>query len=529
MKRLSQLLAFALGGVVSLALLQSLSACAQGQGFAVNFDPHITFSTIDASGKKESDRFYAALDKYSNNPGETVERDHFRDAFRYVRTNYVSEVNDSSVIDAAIKGVNDLKPTEHGTDPAVLVEAALDSMISSLDPHSQYLSPDELKERRVFASGEFGGLGIQVTMEDGLVKVISPIEGTPADRAGIKAGDFISHLDGDPIKDMALSDAVKIMRGRVGTKIRITIIREGVKSFDVSITRAVIHVRSVRWRVEKNIGYIRVSSFTEQTEPGLKEAFAEIKKESGGNIKGYVLDLRNNPGGLLDQAVILSDMFLDKGEVVSIRPRKKDYSRSYMAEYGDMSDGKPLVVLINEGSASASEIVAGALKDNARAAIMGRRSFGKGSVQTIQQLPLKGALQLTTALYYFPSGKSIQALGVLPDIVIDIPSDDNSGKKQKTKTSDSKNKDDNTANNTKEGDGQEKHILREADLPGSIHAQSNDANKSAAHLDIGSCPGAGIDKKDKELGCAIAYINSSSTDAFLANMGGSVKSESPAM
>ncbi|MDH5773067.1 MAG: PDZ domain-containing protein, partial [Rhodospirillaceae bacterium] len=196
MKRLSQLLAFALGGVISIALLQSLSACAQGQGIAVNFDPHITFSSIDVSGKKEADRFYATLDKYSNNLNETTERDHFRDAFRHVRANYVATLDDAEIIDAAIKGIDDLKSAQHSTEPAALVEAALDSMLASLDPHSQYLSPDELKERRVFASGEFGGLGIQVTMEDGLVKVIAPIEDTPADRAGIKAGDLISHLDG---------------------------------------------------------------------------------------------------------------------------------------------------------------------------------------------------------------------------------------------------------------------------------------------------------------------------------------------
>ncbi|MDH5188531.1 MAG: S41 family peptidase [Rhodospirillaceae bacterium] len=523
MKRLSQLLAFALGGVISIALLQSLSACAQGQGLAVSFDPHLTFSSIDTAGKKEADRFYATMDKYSDNLSETTERDHFRDAFRRVRSNYVAAVSDDVLVDAAIKGIDDLKPTEHSTKPAVLVEAALDSMLSSLDPHSQYLSPDELKERRVFASGEFGGLGIQVTMEDGFVKVIAPIEDTPADRAGIKAGDLISHLNGNSIKDLTLSDAVKIMRGRVGTKINITIIREGANPFDVSITRAVIHVRSVRWRVEKNIGYIRVSSFTEQTEPGLKEAFAALKKESGSAIKGYVLDLRNNPGGLLDQAVILSDMFLDEGEIVSIRPRRADYSRAYMAEHGDMADGKPLVVLINEGSASASEIVAGALKDNYRAAIMGRRSFGKGSVQTIQQLPLKGALQLTTALYYFPSGKSIQALGVLPDIVIDLPPNKDQDINQKSQTTKKEG-----ANGDK-AKTQTQHILREADLPGSINAQGKDAKKSVAHLDISSCPGGGIDEKDKELGCAIAYINSSSADAFLVKMGGSVKSEAPAM
>ena len=514
MKRLPQLLAFALGGVISLVLLQSLSACSEGPGLAVRFDPHITFTTVDAAGTKEASRFYETLDKYSNSPDDKRDQDHFRDAFRHVRANYVREVNDASLIDAAIKGVNKLEPKDGAVEPGLLVEAALDEMLSSLDPHSQYLSPDELKERRVFASGEFGGLGIQVTMEDGLVKVIAPIEGTPADKAGMLAGDLISHLDNSSIKELTLSDAVKIMRGRVGTKIKLRVIREGVDPFDVTITRAVIHVRSVRWRVEKDIGYIRVSSFTEQTEPGLIDAFEKIKNESGDDIKGYVLDLRNNPGGLLDQAVIVSDMFLDDGEIVSIRPRRTDYARSYSAEHGDMAEGKPVVVLVNEGSASASEIVAGALKDNIRAAIMGRRSFGKGSVQTIQQLPVKGALQLTTALYYFPSGKSIQALGVEPDIIIDLPPVEKSTEAKEAET------------DKAEKDSKEKsaaRILREADLPGSINAQRQstkvqNSKTKAAHLSINSCPEAGAEGKDRELGCAIAYINSSSAAAFLAKM-----------
>ena len=514
MKRLSQLLAFALGGVISLTLLQSLSACSEGSDLARKIDSHMALTTIDVAGAKEASRFYDTLDRYSNSPDDKRDQDHFRDAFRHVRANYVSEVNDAVLIDAAIDGVNKIESKKDGgVAPGLLVEAALDSMLSSLDPHSQYLSPDELKERRVFASGEFGGLGIQVTMEDGLVKVIAPIEDTPADRAGMKAGDLISHLDGNSIKDFTLSDAVKIMRGRVGTKINITVIREDIDPFDILITRAVIHVRSVKWRVEKNIGYIRVSSFTEQTEPGLIDAFEKIKIKGGNKIKGYVLDLRNNPGGLLDQAVIVSDMFLDDGEIVSIRPRRTDYARSYSAEYGDAAGGKPVVVLVNEGSASASEIVAGALKDNVRAVIMGRRSFGKGSVQTIQQLPVKGALQLTTALYYFPSGKSIQALGVQPDIVIDIPPAEQSAPAQKAK-------DDN-----KEGENEtEGHIIREADLPGSINAQNQNTKTQSskmgvAHLPINSCPAAGTEGKDKELGCAIAYINSSSAAAFLAKIG----------
>lgn len=506
MKRLPQLMAFALGGLLSVVLLQSLSACSENNELAVSFLPHISFATVDAAGKKEADRFYAAFESYSTDPNNERERDHFRDAYRHVRASYVRDVDDVSLINAAIKGVDELKPTPAGIKPDVLVEAALDAMLSSLDPHSQYLSPDELKERRVFASGEFGGLGIQVTMEDGLVKVIAPIEDTPADKKGIKSGDLISHLDGNSIKDFTLSDAVKKMRGRVGTKIRLSIIRKGVDPFDVTIIRAIIHVRSVKWRVEKNIGYIRVSSFTEQTEPGLMDAFKNIKAEAGKKIKGYVLDLRNNPGGLLDQSIIVSDMFLDDGEIVSIRPRRNDYSRSYSAEQGDMTGGKPIVVLVNEGSASASEIVAGALKDNLRATIMGRRSFGKGSVQTIQQLPLKGALQLTTALYYFPSGRSIQALGVEPDIIIDLPPASEEEKAAEVE----KNQDD---------DDEKLRILREADLPGSINPQSKNSKLNSAHLDFNSCPKAGTEGKDRELGCAIAYINSSSAAAFLEKIG----------
>lgn len=528
MKRFPQLMAFALGGVLAITVMQSLSGCSDSATLSrlVNH-PTMALTSIDRSGAREMDRFFSVYDVYTNAPVNTRSRDHFRDAYRHVRANYVRPVADAKLIDAAIKGVNEMQPKANAENPEKLVEAALDSMLSSLDPHSEYLSPDELKERRVFASGKFGGLGIQVTMEDGLVKVIAPIEDTPADRAGLKAGDLISHLDGKKIEGMELSDAVKVMRGRVGARILLSIIRKGVEPFDVSIKRAIIQVASVRWRLEKDIGYIRITSFTEQTEPGLLRAFGELNKEAGANLKGYVLDLRNNPGGLLDQAIIVSDFFLDQGEIVSIRPRNTDYSHAYDAERGDVAQGLPVVVLINEGSASASEIVAGALKDNSRAKIMGRRSFGKGSVQTIQQLPVEGALQLTTALYHFPSGRSIQARGVVPDIQLDLPEVIHEPDSATAKVDEGGAGDDGAAQSPDEE--AQRTFTREVDLPGAISALGKGQRDSETRLNLDTCPEAGIEGKDLELGCAIAYIHAGSAKNFLAAVGAAIHAAGPEM
>ena len=327
--------------------------------------------------------------------------DLFGDIFERIRVQYVEEV-----------------------DEADLIEAAIDGMLSSLDPHSSYLSPDDAADMRVQTRGEFGGLGIEVTQDEGYVKVVSPIDGTPADAAGIEAGDYITHVDGDSVLGLGLDEAVDLMRGPVGSEIIITVVREGVDApFDVSIIRDTIKLTAVRTRVEGKTIVLRVTTFNAQTYPNLADGLAKHIEELGGleNIDGVVVDLRNNPGGLLDQAIKVSDAFLDKGEIVSTRGRDPQDGERYNATPGDLAEGKPIVVLINGGSASASEIVAGALQDHRRAIIVGTKSFGKGSVQTVMPLRGEGAMRLTTARYYTPSGRSIQALGVSPDIVVAQP------------------------------------------------------------------------------------------------------------
>lgn len=305
-------------------------------------------------------------------------------------------------------------------EESALIQAAIEGMLTSLDPHSTYLTAEEFEDMQVQTSGKFGGLGIEVTMEEGLIKVVSPIDDTPAARAGILAGDLIVAIDGEPIQGLSLGDAVDMMRGPVNTPITISVRREGVrKLFDVEIVRDVITILSVRSRQEGNIGYIRISTFNEQTHDSLAKSIEKIESELGANnIKGYVLDLRNNPGGLLDQAIAVTDAFLDRGEIVSTRGRHAEETRRHNARVGDLSAGKPVIVLVNGGSASASEIVAGALQDHGRATILGTRSFGKGSVQTIIPLGTNGALRLTTARYFTPSGRSIQAKGIDPDIEV---------------------------------------------------------------------------------------------------------------
>lgn len=336
-----------------------------------------------ASGSKSSDT-YRQLSLF----GEVFER---------VRAEYVEPVTDEALIEAAING-----------------------MLASLDPHSSFMNAKGFKDMQSQTRGEFGGLGIEVSMENGLVKVVSPIDDTPAYRAGLKPGDFITHLNGEGVLGMTLNEAVDKMRGQVGTPIKITIRRDGTPDpFDVTLTRAVIKVESVRGRLEGgDIAVIRISSFTEQTTSGLQRQYQKLAEQAGGKLKGMVLDLRNNPGGLLDQAVSVSDFFLDKGEIVSTRSRKAEDVVRFNAKGADETKGMPVVVLINGGSASASEIVAGALQDHRRAIIMGTRSFGKGSVQTIMPLGQQGAMRLTTARYYTPSGRSIQQKGIDPDIEV---------------------------------------------------------------------------------------------------------------
>ncbi|MCB1425578.1 MAG: S41 family peptidase [Zhengella sp.] len=308
-------------------------------------------------------------------------------------------------------------------DEKKLVESAINGMLTSLDPHSSYLNADDAKDMRVQTKGEFGGLGIEVTMENELVKVITPIDDTPAMRAGVLAGDLIAEIDGEEVRGLSLADAVDRMRGEVNTPIELTILREGAdKPLKIKIVRDVIKVKAVKDRIEEDVGYLKITSFTEKTFGDLQDAITRIKKElPDDKLKGYVLDLRLNPGGLLDQAVAVSDAFLDKGEIVRTKGREERNIDLYTARAGDLTNGKPVIVLINGGSASASEIVAGALQDHRRATVLGTRSFGKGSVQTIIPLQENGALRLTTALYYTPSGKSIQGAGINPDIEVAQP------------------------------------------------------------------------------------------------------------
>jgi len=325
----------------------------------------------------------------------------FGDIFDRIRAKYVEDVDDAKLIEAAING-----------------------MLTSLDPHSSYLSPDDADDMRIQTRGAFGGLGIEVTQEDGFVKVITPIDETPAAKAGVEPGDFITHVDGEGLLGLTLDGAVQLMRGPVGSKIVITIVREDEpEPFDITIIRDTIKLTAVRDRSIGQTIVMRVSTFNDQTYPNLKDGITKQIEAAGGinNINGFVVDLRNNPGGLLNQAIMVSDAFLEKGEIVSTRGRDPATGDRWNARSGDLAQGKPIVVLINGGSASASEIVAGALQDHHRAIVVGTKSFGKGSVQTIMPLPDNGAMRLTTARYYTPSGRSIQSLGVSPNIIVEQP------------------------------------------------------------------------------------------------------------
>jgi carboxyl-terminal processing protease len=384
--------------------------------------------------------------------------DLFSDAFERVRENYVRPVEDSELVNAAIEG-----------------------MVSNLDPHSSYMDPKAYADMQIQTKGEFGGVGIEVTMEDGLIKVISPIDNTPAAKAGLKPGDYIAAIDGTSIQGMELNDAIDKMRGPEGSKVTLTVLRTGDKKpFDVTLMRAIVQVDNVRSRREGDIGYIRLPGFNEETASGLEKAIRDLKKQIGPGIKGYVIDLRNNPGGLLDQAIQVSDDFLNSGEIVSTRGRHPEDTQRYDAKSGDITDGKPVVVLVNAGTASAAEIVSGALQDHKRATIVGMTSFGKGSVQTI--IPLGeggGALRLTTARYYTPSGHSIQAQGIIPDIAV-AQGDENQTPK----------------------------IARpsEADLPG--HLQGDGAKKAAQPV-IHAAPGKKYD--DFQLSYALDLLHGKMT------------------
>ena len=386
----------------------------------------------------------------------------FGDVFERVRQDYVEE------------------PEE-----ADLVEAAINGMLTSLDPHSSYMDPRSFRDMQVQTRGEFGGLGIEVTMEDGLVKVVAPIDDTPAFDAGVMANDLITHIDGEQVQGMTLSQAVEMMRGPVDSDVTLRIQRgNAADTIEVTITRDIIRVRPVRARVEDDIGYLRVTSFNEQTFANLRSAVEELTDEIGEDrLQGFVIDMRNNPGGLLDQAIMISDAFLDRGEIVSTRGRDPEETQRFSAKSGDLTDGLPLVVLINGGSASASEIVAGALQDHERATLIGSRSFGKGSVQTIIPLGGNGALRLTTAKYYTPSGRSIQARGIDPDIVVlqEIPED---------------------LRGRDETQG-------EAGLRGHLSGEDEEAAGSSAYVPTDQ-------EEDKQLLAALAFLRGEQLDAFLS-------------
>ena len=382
----------------------------------------------------------------------------FGEVYERVRSEYVEKISDKDLIEAAING-----------------------MLQSLDPHSSYLNADSFTEMKIQTKGEFGGLGIEVTMENGLVKVVSPIDDTPAAKAGIQSGDYISHIDEEAVMGLTLSEAVDKMRGPVNTELKITVIREGQEAFDLSLKRAIIKVTSIKAKIEDDVAYIRITSFTQKTFKNLVKEYNKLSLEMKDNLKGLVLDLRNNPGGLLDQAVSVSNAFLERGEIVSTRGRDNKGEQRYNASKGDITNGLPIVVLINGGSASASEIVAGALQDHKRGILMGTQTFGKGSVQTIIPVTSKGAVRLTTARYFTPSGNSIQAKGISPDIYVpqsklEILENNNSRREADLRGAlDSENKQDNNKNinNDKDNTINDYQLNRAIELIRSINVYEN--------------------------------------------------------
>ncbi|MBI4967114.1 MAG: S41 family peptidase [Rhodospirillales bacterium] len=457
-----------------------------GLGLAFLVGAGVASCTASADGQsRDLARFITLYDYYVDPTALAEEKrtqmDLFRGVARRVQTAYVSPTDPKQLVDHAIRAVEELKPAPGSTPPNKLVETGLNAMLASLDPHSSLLTPEQYRDMAASTKGEFGGLGIEIAQENELIKVVAPIDDTPAAKAGLKPGDFITHVDDTPIKGMAIAQAVKRLRGPPNSSVRVTILRGEAAPFVVTLVRAIIVVKPVRARLEGEIGYIRLTSFNEHADEALKAAVADLERQAGARIKGYVLDLRNNAGGLLDQAVKISDAFLEAGEVVSIKSRRSGEER-HKAGPGDLARGKPVVVLINAGSASASEIVAGAIQDHRRGTVIGVTSFGKGSVQTIMPLDQGYALKLTTALYYTPSGRSIQARGIEPDLVV-------------------------------AGDPAE--VKREADLTHSLPASAAVVRKPPPSLPESACPNVG-DGKDKLLGCGVALAASGNLDRFLA-------------
>ncbi len=468
----------------------SLTGCSGGTPMARVFNGFDVSFSKSYENTPEFQQFRQAYNELTSNNGTRAQQfKHFSDAYHRIRADYVHETQDGPLIAAALEGLKKIEARPGSVPPVQATEAALDSILESLDPHSSYLNPQEYQDSKVITHGEFGGLGIEVNMDKDrkVIRVISPISDTPAYRAGLKAGDLITHVDGDPILGMAFLDAVRRLRGRPRTDVRLTIERESQpRPFQVTITRDIIHIQPVKWATEGNIGIVRVTHFISSSAEALEDAMTAIRQKLGGRVDGIVLDLRNNPGGLLRQSVAVTDAFLQQGEIVSVRDRA-GRANGYEADRGDLASGLPIVVLINRGSASASEIVAGALQDHQRAIIMGSRSFGKGSVQTISPLNWDGALRLTTALYYLPSGRTIQGQGVDPDIRV---------------------------RSKEEPDGR-----RESDLPQAITGSGKADQRVHHSLEEDNCPTAGPDGKDKMLGCAVMLLRSTSKAEFLARIG----------
>ena len=481
---------YVIAGIVGAFIVAGVTACVTDESAIGRVVMAMNAETTQLPEKTQEElkRFAQVYDTYVADASDRERLDYFNFAYRRVRAAYVYEIEDHKMIDAAIAGVTKGKRMPGSLTPQVVVEDALHSMLAALDPHSGYLNAEEFQDSFANTKGEFGGLGIQITMEGELVKVISPIEDTPAERAGMLAGDLITHVDGVGILGKTLRDAVALMRGKPGEPVVLTVRRPGTEDFDMRIVRAIIEVKSVRHRIEGNVGYLRITRFNEKTKEGINAALTDIRDTLGTNLQGVVVDLRNNPGGLLNQSVVVADAFLDDGKIVSIKGRDGRDERSFYADPGDAIKGVPMIVLVNRGSASASEIVASALKYHGRALVMGSRTFGKGSVQTIMPMPLEGALRLTTALYYSPSNQTLQALGVTPDIMV-VRDLDPEGMPARS---------------------------READLPGAIPAQRMDDDDANSYPRISerACPTVGEDK-DHMLGCAIEYFKSLNEAAFL--------------
>ncbi|NVK19134.1 MAG: S41 family peptidase [Methylocystaceae bacterium] len=518
MSRLPSLLMIVLAFAVGTVFLPSISGCSlMDAGPVGRFVSSLTGTHgLPREAMEDLARFQKVYQQKTDD-NEDVRDDEFKqfvDAFKVVRRSYVKEVSDKDLITFAIEGLNgkdqSWSEADDGTEKGKanahkVIEVALDAMMSRLDPHSSYMTNEEFQELMVDTSGEFGGLGIEVQQGEGFLKVVSPIEGTPADKAGMQPNDHITHIEGESIKDWTLTKTVRRLRGKPGTPVTVTVEREGEEPFEVTIVRDIIQVRAVRYALYDDYLHLRISAFSERLESDVEDAFDDARAKLGDKLKGIVLDLRNNPGGLLQQSVALSDIFLNDSNVVSIRGRDEKDVRNYGASDGDLAEGLPVVVLINGGSASASEIVSGALQDHNRAIVMGRRSFGKGSVQTIMPLMREGAVRITTALYYLPSGRTIQQVGVAPDIRLDLPEP----KEKEVAESE---------------EGKEKTSFkapREADFPNVLKARIlekdklHDKDGALGHTSIEACPEIG-ERKDKELGCALEFLKAGSAHKFLA-------------